>query len=467
MIQIDSKTQNTSSIFNTFSLPFLRNLQKVEHKYILNKIVPNFLDSDIDGHKDIASTDDPSFEKVKDYYDSFLPTQVNYNEEVLNSIENDLLNFIAFDSIDEVLIFKIGIESPEFTYDFYKKKLVTDPYYNRKIYTHWRTNNEDSSKRDLELLTIKPVTSLVNETKSFMLLFSNGFYETLGSKKTTILFSCILDFENFNIQIKYQTKNIKNLKTTHRTLLSNVIDQIKTVVLNKFAELRIFDDKDTSNYEKNLYYLFRDLASESEEIIKQDKSNKDEAILKKEVEEFIHKTLNVNIQSSHVDAIKDERVNSYINRVLSIYYQNVASNINENKSFQSYIYGFTFQSSEATRSSTSKGQTEAIYKDDIYWRLKDLIHDTKKIKTISIFERFNKKTPSKIYTSKELAVLSKTNESKISNTDQLLIDNTLNVDYKIESMHGGLKIHYKIKSSNKFERGIKNDYIIKKVIGYI
>lgn len=451
-------TDNISNI-NSFSIPVLRNLTKIEHKHILSKIIPDFKKNLIDGRKEISNQNDPSFEKVQDYYNSFLQNDPNC---LLGKIENALVDSIVFDAIDEVLIYKADLEAADFN------TLKEHTYFNKKIYERQvKQTNERSA--DLELLTIRKVRD-----NSILILFSHGIYKTtVRSERKSILFSCIIDKDSSTLQIKYQSTLVKNFRSDYSKTLTQLIEQIVEVIETLLPNMLLFNEKKAQDYEKNIYEIFKDYSEESESIIKNIETNKNELLLLESIENFLSTELEINIEEMGFDARKDELIQSYIKRVLSIYYQNVATNINDNKTFQSYLYAFSFLSSESTRSSTSKGKNDAIYKDDIFWRLKDVIYTTKRIKSIAVFERFNKIDPSKVYTTEELQVLdtivgkSKKEIDDINETNQLLIESTLNIDFKIDSVRGGLKLHYNNNTNTKFERGLKNDYVITKIVKYL
>ena len=450
----------TSANYKSFPIPLLRNLQKNEHKHMLNKIVENFDADLIDGKKSISTKNDPSYEKVQDYYDGLLN---NDPENILEKIENELVYSLAFDTIDEVIIYKIN--------DNIRKidSIMKDSYFNKKIYQQRIKKPDEASVKKLELITIRRLKT--KNTNCILFLFSHGIYKTLKrSDKKLILFSCIIDLNKNTLQIKYQSNNVKNLKNQYNVTLSDVFKEIREIIQYKVADIDIYDKREIRNYEKNIYLIFKDFSDDSEKVIKKIDTNKDETNLVTDIEDFMTNKLDINLLGLGYDARNDELINSYSRRILSIYYQNVAMKINDNKTFQSYLYAFTFLSSESTRSSTSKGNNEAIYKDDIFWRLKDLIHTTGRIKSLSVFDRFNKKNPEKVYTLEELNQLSAASQSKAkdySDHVKKLMEETLNIDYKVEAMHGGIKLHYNKNLNTNFERGIKNDYVIAKIVKYL
>ncbi|MEK8198381.1 hypothetical protein [Lysinibacillus sp. FSL M8-0134] len=357
--------------------------------------------------------------------------------EVISDIINKLKTEDGFDDskLEERLFTDLTENIPDnyYIYDFVHSKTYEEivaefkkntALLNTPIYTF------DIRDRDsLQIVSIR----LKEKEKKIIILLRYGYTYGEESNTNSLIFfiPCVLDFHNKMLIIKFREIHRKKSKKKINKLLPQVINCIKNLnddfTFNGYGKKKIHS---------TLYEMFKVESARAEKLIKSSSDSHTDEELNNNINTFLTKQLSIPASSKEIE--------SYTNRIKSIYYQNIASQLEEISFGNRYMFAFAFFDGLSTKSTTRDAGRFNVYNKKLYWTLKDLIHTEQKITELSMYYKFNPKNF----------------DAEIEGENFYFVEATLKESY------GSLMIDF---YKNKFDstRGIRNGYVISEIKKYL
>lgn len=308
--------------------------------------------------------------KRKEFYQTSFITVSNIIEDMLkNGFDDTELDSKLFNELAWIL------PDTHFIYRFDSDKTQSEivDIINKKTHS---LNKSIISRNILSHPDSLQLVSLRQEGTSVILLLRNGYTKDEEEKKTVFFITCELDFDKKNFILKIRETHRKNKKISQRALLQYVLKYINDIVV----DISIIAKSDKVIKEK-IYELFKEETERAEKIITT-KLPIPLPKLEKNISDFVINNLN----------LKDtDSLSANCNIIKSMYYQNIAKEI-DSKVFQDrYIFAFLFFDCTTTRSITRDAKRNHIYAKDLYWSLKSIVNKETKVDEISIYYKINNK----------------------------------------------------------------------------
>ncbi|WP_411955110.1 hypothetical protein ACKXGF_04940 [Alkalibacillus sp. S2W] len=331
----------------TYSFPLLRNIEVKDLSELLKPRIEKFPSK---FRKTIA---DSGWKRIN----------IILSDEIKNGfddtdLEQQLFEKIVYELPDTIHLLNLSsdVNAQEF-YDSFISASVRD----RKI--------SNPVRSDEKLISVR------KEEDQVIFLFNLGI-TLLGDnrdQKANLYVPVIFDFNNHKCLIRLRRRQVSRSQLKTKEIIDEVssyIHQFTNIAINRFNESKLHRDV--------MYNLFNDEANRAEDIIRNYMDDFSEDQLIEKINHFLTNDLSLS------------EPNEYIERITSIYYQDLFNNIDESRFNEGYIYGFSFFDRRNNRSSTKNKRQKPIYASKIYWNLKDLIHQHRELTELSLYWKFDK-----------------------------------------------------------------------------
>ncbi|MCR6850042.1 MULTISPECIES: hypothetical protein [Bacillus] len=297
--------------------------------------------------------------------------------------------------------------------------------------------------------------SIRQEEDKVIFLFKEGVGE-LGSKKKekcNFYVPCILDFKQKHMQIRFNQQLLRSCRIKGKDLLKKMEIFIHNLFNTsiKGNELRLKTIKgNEAKIHKGLYTLFKKESSRSLDLIRCKVKERESTLEKEWTEESLRTEISKYLQ-------KELRVldpGPYVNRVLSVKYQDTAKNMEEVEFINDggYIFGFTFVDRKITKSANKNEKRKPVYYSKIYWDLKDTIEDYEEVVELAVYWKFCKDKFNKKIT-------------KLESPENLSF-----VEVCFKETYNVLEIHYYVNYNKEYnliksldERMYRENYVLNKI----
>ncbi|QMT16122.1 hypothetical protein H1Q58_08990 [Planococcus maritimus] len=296
--------------------------------------------------------------------------------KVANIINDNIKNPKELRDLDRVLFEQLVYVLPDKHYLLHLEieeeediSSISDKLKEKNLPINKNLLNGDSTNDNLQLVSVR------QESDELIFLFRAGYTKDDSDRKTIFFIPCILDFKNKLCIIKIREVFRRKTSLNNRTILSLITKEI-----NHYCDsIHLFAyNKETIH--SNLYTMFKEESDRAEKIIKDHSKAYTEVELNKLVKSFIDEELKIQDPAL---------LRSYVERIKSIYYQNEAHTLPTNTFKNRFMFAFAFFDGISTRSITRDSARNHVYHKKLYWTLKDLIHDEKKISEVSMYYKFD------------------------------------------------------------------------------
>ncbi len=319
-------------------------------------------------------------------------------------------------------------------------------------------NNVVGRKVTHKINSQENLVTIRREGEKIIFLFKEGVAELGRVKKEKCNFyvPCIIDFREKHLTIRFNQLLLRKCSVQGKALISDMEIFIKQL-FNFNKENRDFYLKlkkgNEAKIHKGLYKLFKKESLRSLDLIRAKVQEKESTSSFKWTEEKLREDIS--------EYLKEElRVFDpapYVNRVLSVKYQDTAKNMEEGEFVNDggYIFGFTFVDRKITKSVNKNEKRKPVYHSKIYWDLKDTIEDYEEIIELAMYWKFCKDDYSK-------------KVSQPQSPEDLSF-----VEVAFKETHNVLEIHYYVNYDNDFlinsidERMCKENYVLDKIKRFI
>lgn len=306
-------------------------------------------------------------------------------------------------------------------------------YVDRKISQVVNTNED--------LITIR------QEGERLIFLFRLDTVELgYGKEKSNFYVSCILDFADNYAQIRLRNHYLRASHLNLTKVLQFVEGFVKTlpgaIFLERFNEAALH----TALYkmfihesEKSLNLIKKKVREEEED------EGEDEEALRINISDYLKKQLNI------TDPIP------YVDKVMSVKYQDTARSITEKEFIKDggFIFAFSFIDRKITRSTNRNEDHKPVYYSKIYWNLKDVVKDYKELSELGVYWKFNKSD-----FGKPLSTADKPEDVTFVEVGFREIHNVLEIHYYVNTLVEDLAPLIK-------DRRVKENYVIWKIKSFI
>lgn len=272
--------------------------------------------------------------------------------------------------------------------------------------------------------TEEKLMSIRREGHRIIFLFKLGL-AALGIKKEKCNFyvPCVLDFEHNHLEIRLNQHLLRNASKDSSIRLKHVINYVENFVNNQLSlALSTSKPGGEAKLHKSLYKLFLEESNKSLKLIKKEIAKNEE----KESAKVTEKELRENISNYLKEELHISNPDPYVEKVMTVKYQDTAKNMELKDFIQDggYIFGFSFVDRKITRSTNRNEDHKPVCYSKIYWSLKDVVKEYEEVSELSIYWKFNKKDFEKSLTGKEKE------------------EDLLFVEVGFKEIHGVLEIHY-------------------------
>ncbi|WP_375106033.1 hypothetical protein AB9L15_03745 [Lysinibacillus fusiformis] len=284
-----------------------------------------------------------------------------FNNKTRVMIENTLYNELFYNAPDEIYVYPVTLINQDVDNALQKLKNMALP-----IDRSFNTPVQNPST--FQLFSVKIEKNKIN------LLYRCGYTTDDEDKKTVFFIPCEIDLTNKIILIKVKDNLKKRSEYKLREILELVFTNIKQLEFINISTMN------PDLIREIFYSMFSDEASRAEEIIK-------ETIGLENIER--KEQLTIDFLKDSLDIIESPVFSTQINKVMSIYFHQQAKTLLDHEFGNRYLYAFSFYDGLQTKSSTRNTDKSHVYTGNLYWTLKDLIHEKKRIAEISMFYKFN------------------------------------------------------------------------------
>lgn len=337
--------------------------------------------------------------------------EISENDFDDNELEAKIFHHLVFNSPD--YSFVRHINKKENSNSQIKAMFQESIAFNRKV------NKPISSRENLISIRI--------EGNKIIFLFRFDTVEINEEKQATVLVPCILDLDRNIFLVRIKNRYLRRSKEKPNSVIGKTTGEVKKIG-NEIVDIVPVN---AENIQEGLYNLFDDDSYEAEKGIKETIEDEKQQQLEKNIKDFITENLDAEFQEQ------------YLERILSIYYQEIASSFSASKFGNRYVFALGFLDKQDIQSSARNINRHPIYSKEIYWNLKDIIHKHKSLEDLSIFWQFN---PSNFGSRP-------TDEQKDF------------VEVNLKVINKSLRIHYYDTSEEK--RGFKEEYVLRQLERYL
>ncbi|EML6323895.1 hypothetical protein QCQ60_004179 [Bacillus cereus] len=315
--------------------------------------------------------------------------------------------------------------------------------------------------RDEDLITIR------KEGQKIIFLFKQSTVGLgIGKEKCTFYIPCVLDFKEKHMEIRVNQYMLRHTSRDNGIKLKNIIEKMCSFVNNSLFKVVAgnLDEENVSlsvvksteaKIHKGLYSLFSLESAKSLDLIKEKVTEAEQ----KGSTKITEQVLRDNISNYLQDELLISNPEPYVEKVMSVKYQDTAQQIKKKEFIANggYIFGFSFIDRKITRSTNRNEERNPVYSSPIYWNLKSVVKVYEEISELGVYWKFNKKDFNKSLTDKKMAKK----------------DLTF-VEVCFKEIHGVLEIHYYVQydetgilTSFIDGRRIKESYVIQKIKDFV
>lgn len=424
--------------------------QKSIHQSILNKLTNNQLyDYLDDGKIDKLDSKVNQVRKKRgdlrgiDYLRIVLNEELNeLNDTLVDSIEQDLFDFFFSVDPEQNYYKKIGLTSGKDEYSVWES-IVKNDFYSKYI---------DRKLFEIEDVLEHQIISIRRDRKSVKILLQFGLSVTRRRRQEKLfMVSVKIDLENMVLSFGYKHAAFTSLQDVYKIRRDKMIEQIELLIGKMGLPVYIMEYEEIP-VQKALFKIFSEEVSRTNELIEKeiksqisDGSDPIKEIMES-IYDFLSKTMLLNNPEEFVD------------KALSIKFQDIAKNMSKSKFIKNggYIFGFGFADRKVTKSMNKSDSKDPVYESKIYWSLKDIIFEYKEISSLALYWKFDLDDFGSDVTNASVT-------SNISFTE---------VEYT--SVSGKLSIHHFVNSENMFissvvakEKERKQEYALYRIDKYL
>ncbi|MFB0843382.1 hypothetical protein [Paenibacillus oleatilyticus] len=335
-----------------------------------------------------------------------LNMQLHYHQYDDSDFDSTLFEHILWNQ-DHVYLLKM---QSELSVDEAFQRIAHSPAVNRKLRVITRTD---------EL-----ISSIRKQGNRVMIFFKMGVaYLGRNRDQCTFYVPCVLDFENGFVQIRIK----ESLCGKSGVKLKNILETVQMYINNHLNMEVTVSFYNPTYLHTMLYNMFTNESAKAERILKEHINGyvDDEVIC--EISTFLEGKLSIG------------QPEKYIDRVKSILLQHTSENLTLGEFYNGFIFGFTFFDKNFIKSLTRDPSRQPIYNAPVYWNLKDLIHDERVVKQLSVYWRFDK-----------------------DDFEAVPGEDFEFVEISLEEIYNCIEIHFYNKQHQK--RGLKERYVLRKII---
>lgn len=315
--------------------------------------------------------------------------------------------------------------------------------------------------KDEDLITIR------REDQKIIFLFKQSTVELgIGKEKCNFYIPCVLDFKEKHMEIRVNQHLLRHISRVNGIKLKNIIEKMCSFVNNSLFKviggnideenvlLSVAKSTETKIH-KGLYSLFSLESTKSLDLIKKKVTEAEQKGSTKITEQVLRDNISKYLQ----DELLISNPEPYVEKVMSVKYQDTAQQIKKKEFIDNggYIFGFSFIDRKITRSTNRNEERNPVYSSPIYWNLQSVVKVYEEISELAVYWKFNKTDFKKTLTDK-----------KIAKKDLMFVE----VGFK--EIHGVLEIHYYVQydetgilTSFIDGRRIKENYVIQKIKDFI
>lgn len=388
--------------------------------------------------------------KVLNNFISQLDLNNKDNCKKLDLIETDLFMFLFYQDqqmyyYKNIICSKKETDKKEIDYYSIRDKIEANNNYKEFI---------DRKLYDYDEPTINRLVTIRFRDNEVLMLFDYGRYETPIQKTEKSFFvSLRLDFKSQIASVGYKQHLLSKIKNEDKKRFNNNKNGLINDVVSQFDKIDLginLEDFEMEQVETSLYQLFKEESDKALELIKDN-------VLKSDTENRTIEQFRVEAHKFLTDKLDLVQPAYFIDKAIDIKYQDRALLMNKADfiGIGGYIFGFGFIEKQVTRSENKSDDRDPIYQFKLFWNLKDIISERKKVSGLSLYWRFNYKNFNK-------------QTKKISDTD------TTFVELEYRSKNKKLIIHYFVYPENSSLGGNnwelkkrREDYAIFKIIKYL
>lgn len=357
--------------------------QKLIHQFILNKLTNNQLyDYLNDGKVDKLKSKVDQIRKERgdlrgiDHLGIVLNKELNeLSDIVVDTVEQDLFDF--FFSVDPELNYykKIGLASGKDAYSVWES-IVKNDFYSKYI---------DRKLFEIENVLEHQIISIRRDQKSVKILLQFGLSTTRKRHQEKLfMVSVKIDLENMVLSFGYKQAAFTNLQNEYKIRRDKMIEQIELLIKKMGLPVYIMEYEEIP-VQRALFKIFSEEVARTNELIekeiKSQISDGSDPIkeIRESIYDFLSKTMLLNNPEEFVD------------KSLSIKFQDFAKNMNKSKFIKNggYIFGFGFADRKVTKSTNKSERKNPVYESKIYWSLKDIIFEYKEISSLALYWKFD------------------------------------------------------------------------------
>lgn len=370
--------------------------------------------------------------------------------KLLELIETDLFMFLFYQD-QQMYYYKNIVPGKEETsrkeIDYYSVRDKIEGNSNYKKFV-------DRKLYDYDEPTNNRLVSVRFRDNEILMLFDYGRYETPIQKTEKSFFvSLRLDFKYNIASVGYKHHLLSKIKDEDKKRFNKNINGLINEVVSQVDKIDLgidLKDFEIEQVETSLYKLFKEESDKALELIK-------DKVIKSDTENRTIEQFRVEADKFLTDKLDLVKPEYFIDKAIDIKYQDRAFLMSKADFIDigGYIFGFGFVEKQVTRSENKSDDRDPIYQFKLFWNLKDIISERKKVSGLSLYWRFNYKNFNK-------------QTKKISDIDATYVE----LEYR--SKNKKLIIHYFVDPENS-SLGGKNwelkkrreDYAIFKIIKYL
>lgn len=289
-------------------------------------------------------------------------------------------------------------------------------------------NNHNGKPNEFQLIHTK------YENDSINLLFRSGISLNDEYKQIIFTISCIINLEQNYMQINFK----KDIRNKCGKKLSETLKQVIDYITNlNIIQVQTFYP---AVIKEKLFLMFKEESDRADLVIKQAAGEDLFENKLQSAKDFLEQTF-------EVDENQNEYFSKYINRLMSIPYHQFALTMTDGKFGDRFMFAFSFYDGKNTRSITRNSDKNHVYTGNLYWVLKDLIIDKRKISSISMFYK-----------------ISSSNFDLIKGNENYFIEVNINECTTLGNNKGCINIDFlQNKKRRDSKRRIKNEYILREI----